>query len=247
MKKLGWILGLCLILGGVIWSYHSPQQDQQTSMITSQRNLANVPSANAQKPVAASSPKAQLNEIKQIEACYQSNTCDYPQTDPKSYSIAVGHDLADKIKIFRQQYKSDPTAQKDLNELARHAVHIDDGFVQSEALDIFKELPISAENLQAMNEGLQYNTDPLIAEKALTELQRYMGTDQENNMQQLVQSMLQGAHFSSQKVAESILRFINEQSFQTYQQIQKQLPPQSRTARDLGTALREYQQQRSGG
>lgn len=188
-----------------------------------------------------------VSEVNQIESCYQTGTCSYPQTDPKSYHFAVSHALANKIALFSKQFGQDPAAQNELRQVARKAVKIDDGFVQSAALSIFKDLPIDQENLQAIGEGMQTNSDPLVAEQALGELQRYMGTPQEAKMQEIVQGMVSGAHFASQKVGENILSFINDQNFPSYKQLQQQLPAQSRIARDLATALKEYRRQRSGG
>ena len=210
--------------------------------MTAQRTPASNPPSETTIKNNAAEKKTALNEIKEIESCYQSNKCDFPQTDPRSYDIAVGHKIADRLKQLRGNLP-----QTELAELARHTMKIEDGFVQSVALDIFKDLPISPENLQALSEGLQNNTDPLISEKALTELQRYIGTPQETKAQQVVQTMLQGAHFASEKVGENVLSFINEQSFSAYQQLQQQMPAQSRVARDLETALTEYRKQRSGG
>lgn len=189
-----------------------------------------------------------LTAIQSIENCYQSNTCDYPQTDSRSYEFAVGRDLAAKLKQFHAQYRQDPSAQEELKKLALRAFKVEDGFVQSVALDMFKDLPIDQERLQVLGEGLQTNPDPMIAEKALGELQRYINTSEEGQMQSIVQGILgQGAHFASQKVGENILNFINDRSFPSYQQLQQQLPAQSRVSRDLAGALREYRRQRTGG
>lgn len=243
-KSSLFILGLT-ILGVGVWL-------QQVRVSTGSETLLALPRIPASSPPTEkkSDPtqkKSALSEIKDLEVCYQSNSCDFPQTDPRSYGIALGHKIADRTKDLYKQLKNNPLSQKELAELARLTMKIDDGFVQSAALDIFKDLPVSEENLLALSEGLQNNTDPLIAEKAIVELQRYMGTPNESKAQQTVQTMLQGAHFSSQKVGENILVFINEQSFNSYQQIQQQLPSQSRVARDLQTALSEYRRQRSGG
>lgn len=186
-------------------------------------------------------------ELKNVENCYRTDTCNYPQTDPRSYSIAVGHDLAQKTAELHRNYAGDSSAQEGLMELAQLTIRIDDGFVQDAALDLLHDLPISAENLAALGEGLQYNTDPLISSKAILELGRYIGTPQELQMQTIVQDMLHGAHFAAQAAGENILPFINDKSFAAYQQLKNRLPPESRVARNLATALAEYRRQQSGG
>ena len=242
------IAGFVVILSIVLFSARSkhlkPEEGQMEFVSTSP-----TPSQPTERaPANAEAEKKKMREdISATHNCYQSQSCDFPQTDPRSYEFAVGRALTEKIKLFHNQFKNDPSTQRELVALAKQAIKIEDGFVQSAALDIFKDLPISEENLAAIEAGLQNNTDPVIAEKALNEMQRYIGTPQEAHMQSVVQSMAGGAHFASQKVGENILPFINDKSFPAYQQLQKQLPAQSRVARDLATALREYRRQRSGG
>lgn len=233
------IIGLGFFAAGV---FYLKKESVLAASIVPQRTLASNPVPTTTNKNSVTQKKTPLNEIKELQACYQSNACDFPQTDPRSYDIALGHKIADRLKQLRGSL-----SPSELGELARHTMKIEDGFVQSAALDIFKDLPTSADNLQALKEGLQNNTDPLIAEKALPELQRYIGTGQEAGAQQVVQTMLQGAHFASEKAGENILSFINEKSFSSYQQLQQQMPAQSRVARDLETALSEYRKQRSGG
>ena len=210
------------------------------------RRLASIPPGGAEK-IEQNFAKIPVHEWQEIEACYRSNKCDYPQTDSRSYGIAVGRALAEKTASLHRKFRADFAAHEELGRLARRAFLIADGFVQSAALEVFADLPATEENLKALSEGLENNPDPLISEKAMTELRRYLGTPLEAQMQGTVQSMLNGAHFASQKVGENILGFINAQSYDSYKEIQRRLPPQSRVARDLNTALQEYRRQQTGG
>lgn len=240
------IVGFVVTLGLVVVLSSKQKSETPPMQMTWQRTPASTPPTRDGS--ALERKQAALKEIERVESCYHSNACDYPQTDSRSYSFAAGKALAEKLARFHAQYRKDPSARQDLELLARRAFKVEDGYVQSVALDIFKDLPISKENLDAFGEALKDNTDPLVAEKALNELQRYMNTPEEPQMQAVVQEMLGGgAHFASQKVGEHILNFINDRSFAAYQRLQRQLPPQSRVARDLNTALREYRRQRAGG
>jgi len=237
------IAGFIVTLGFVIL-FSSKDAQKKNTIAIAERTPASTPPAQTQPQLQ----KTALAEISKVVDCYQSSECNYPQTDSRSYEFAVSRDLAEKLKTFHEQFRQDPAAQENLTKLARQAFKIEDGFVQSVALDIFKDLPIDKQNLDALGEGLKTTPDPLIAEKSLSELQRYMNTTEEGQMQEIVQNVLgQGAHFASQKVGENILNFINERSFTSYQQLQKQLPTQSRVSRDLAGALREYRRQRTGG
>lgn len=237
------IVGFIITFGCVI--LFSSNKNEKKVAVISERAPASNPPVNTQPQ---QQKQEALAEISKVVDCYQSNACNYPQTDPRSYEFAVSRDLAEKLKFFHEKFRQDPAAQEDLTRLARQAFKIEDGFVQSVALDIFKDLPINKENLNVLGEGLKVTPDPLIAEKSLSELQRYINTPEEGQMQGIVQNVLgNGAHFASQKVGENILSFINERSFPSYRDLQRQLPAQSRVSRDLAGALREYHRQRTGG
>ena len=178
------------------------------------------------------------------KSCLDRDDCDFPQTDPRSYGIAVGRRLAELLVIYREQHGDDPA----LGEIAREYMQVDDGFVQEEAIKAFSQLPPSSENVNAMITGLQHSSDPLLVEQAMTEWERYIGSPEEANIEAFLADFIaRGGQFSSEKASELILKFLNERTEGSFRAALASMEPTSTPALNLRSALAEYDRQRSGG
>ncbi len=204
-----------------------------------------------ENPSALPSPnslKVAIDAIHKTKACYASTDCPFPQQDPRAYEHAVGQALAKQLREIRDRFKSTPEAQIELEKLGREFFENQDGFVQSEALAMLADLPPSSENLAAITTAMENSPDPLLVEKSMTELKRYLGTAQESQVHQsLTQVMSAGSHFASQSVAKALIPFINSNSYSAYSKAAATLPPDTTTAKLLKSALDEYQMQQTGG
>lgn len=201
------------------------------------------------KPATASQDdkSKKLAEIAATQECYKTETCDFSKADPRAYEVELGQKLTEQIKAFHKAYKDNPTAKKDLLNLARENFKNENGFVQEAALDILKDFPQDPETLDILKDGLKDNIDPLIAEMVLPELKKFLGTPQEDQVHETVDEMTQGAHFVSQKVTENILDFINPHSYEHYKNLLSQLNPRTKAYKNLSSALREYERRQIGG
>lgn len=192
----------------------------------------------------ASSKKIDVvDELTALNECYKSETCDFPQADPRSYEVELSKAVAKKLKEFRLGYRRDPRAAR----IARLFMRNSNGFVQDEALKLFAELPISKENLQAITDGLYNTPDALIIEKALPELQRYMGSHYEATVHSFLSTTLAtGAHFSAETVSQNISPFITRSSYSKYKNASDLLPAGATTKRNLNSALRDFKRVETG-
>jgi hypothetical protein len=201
------------------------------------------PAATAKAKIASASGSPHIREMARLQECLSSTACDFPQTDPRSYEIAVGQAMRLELLKARQ----DGTAAGDLEFLGRTYIHSYDGFVQEEALKILSGLPPSAESLQALTEGLKDTPDADLMEQALPELKRYIGTPWEPGMHDFLAGQIaRGAHFAATTAVENLLPFLNQKSVSTYSRALAQMPPGTKAARELGRALREYRRLRTG-
>lgn len=271
-----WFIGAGVLVAG-LWWMHSAPPHATASKAASQRSMASVsapsgsaapaqrspsasvapiaPSTGAQTPTvtaAAGSPSSALlqryREIEDTVKCYETRTCPFPQTDPRSYEYGVGFKLRELLNKYSEDYKDDPQAQQMLAVLARQFVRSLDGNVQNAALNIMKYLPPSPENYKALADSLSNNPDATYVQSVLDEMKKYIGTPQEPAMQALLgQLIATGPHFSSQAVATHILPFINSRSYPSYRQLAEQMPSQSRAGRDLTSAVHEYERLQTGG
>jgi hypothetical protein len=175
----------------------------------------------------------------------ESEACDFPKTDPKSYHFGVSHALAAAILDFQRKH---PEAERELGEIGREQIKNPEPWVQAAALQVLGALPPSPENAAAIEEGLRNTPDALLVEKAMHELQRYLGTPWEADAQRIVGEIAaQGAHFSAQQAALMILPFINERSERDFRSLLAGMEAGSKAASYLRSALTEYARQRSGG
>lgn len=194
-------------------------------------------------PVATSSTYKKISELK---ICLETQKCEFPQTDPRSYDFAVFK----KWSEFLVHAKNDNTLSEEERALiARESMLSGDGFVQSEALKILEDLPISSDNLQSLIEGLELNnSDPLILEKASRELQRYLESADEPSVHQyLFKTIVHGGHFMSEQASIITKDFINPRSIEIYRDAASKIASTSQKAKFLRTALQDYELQKNGG
>lgn len=199
-------------------------------------------------PRSVTDKEALLQTLRTTKECYASEKCDFPQTDPKSYEIAVGQALKGLLTEYRTKYGADPKNSGDTQALALEYIQSQDEFLQEQALSMFATLPTSSENLQAMTAALVDTTDPLLVDQAMNEMKRYMGTSDESLVHDYLRELLgRGGVFSSEAAAKKILSFINSQSYTGYEGLARSLPSNSSVGQNLRTALDEYLRLQTGG
>jgi len=192
--------------------------------------------------------EAQKSQFEKVRQCYFSQDCPYPETDPRSYSFAVAKDLQLQLKILRDKFLNESELEESFRQLAHQSLEVLDGHIQSVALEILQQLPPSSQSREAITQALRNNPDPDIVSQAIDQLQRYLGSDQEDSVHLALQNMIgYGPQFSSETAARSLMGFINSRSFQSYLELSQKLPQNSTAAQTLRTYLKEFQRQQSGG
>lgn len=250
MKKILILAGCALIaaLGGLFLSapearvvvVASPAPSAQRAPAAAAAPMAPGPGANA--------PASLAKAIRATKECYESQSCDYPQTDPRSYSFALGRHLAAQLGSLSAALDANPSLAEEAGEVAREMMLVDDGFVQEAAMRILAKLPASAESAGAMIEGLRLTSDPLLVEQAMKEWERYLGTAEEAKIQEfLAEFIAHGGQFSAEKASELILSFLNERSLPLFEEKLASMVPESTAASHLRAALDQFRKQQAGG
>jgi hypothetical protein len=236
------ILAFLLVVSlGLIFSY--PKYNDSPSK---SREIASTPKKENKNPLPPLTKK--YSDVAAALSCYESNDCDYAETDPRSYSFAVAKDISFKLDIFLEEFRSNPALAEQAEKFAEEAIMIPDGFVQSKALEIFALLPANRANLEKVIAGLENTPNPLLIEQAMKDWKRYLGTSEEERIQEfLTKFIAYGAQFSSEKASEEILAFLNERSEPLFQAALAKMQPESTAANNLRAALQQYQLMRSGG
>lgn len=218
-----------------------PLADRVSQVI---RNPARSPAAASQ----ATPGQVLIAKIELTRSCFDRGNCAYPQTDPHSYDFAVGKVLAAEMRELRKDFGSDPAMQSEIEATARTLIGVEDGFVQEEAIKAFSLYPPRGENLAAMTSNLRNTSDPLIVEQAMKEMERYLGTNEEAHVQDfLVDLVAHGGQFSAEKASTLILTFLNDRSVDHFRSALAGMPAASAAARNLRSALDQYERAALGG
>jgi hypothetical protein len=254
MKRLFFLAALALAaaVGGIFLSSPPAPAPQPLASTPAKRVPASTPPSTppaAPAPATVTAPKAGLLQaLRETKTCFDRENCDFPQTDPRSYSFAVGRRLAEQLSELGAAYSADPSMEAEVAEAAREFMLVQDGFVQEQAMLLMGQLPPNPANVDAMITGLQNSSDPLLVEQAMKEWERYIGTAEESRIQEFLADFIaHGGQFSSEKASEMILSFLNERSLPTFEEKLTSMIPESTPARYLRAALDQYKMQRQGG
>jgi hypothetical protein len=232
---------LFIVSLGLIFSY--PESNNSEFAI---RDIASSP--KKEKKSTPPLPPKKYAEITTAILCYESNDCEYAETDPRSYSFAVAKDISGKLELFLEDFRSNPALAEDAEEFANEAIMIPDGYVQSKALEIYALLPPSSANLQKALMGLENTPNPILIEQAMKDWKRYLGTSEEERIQEfLAKFIAYGAQFSSEKASEEILSFLNDRSEPLFRDALSKMQPESTPAKNLRAALEQFHLKQSGG
>lgn len=224
---------------GFLWllAYSWGEQHQKIPSFGS-RELASSSPAQLQSsnlPKAALSPEESKAEIRRLEACYQTENCDFPKSDPRSYRFALSESMA--IVIAEHQINFGPD-----EEIAREGVIHPEPIVQVAAMKMLSALPPSSKNLSALANGLRNRPDPTLLTDGLKELERYMGSSLEIEAQKIVESLVaKETDLLPRGESNLLLPFINEHSHEEFRELFRQLDPAGQSRQLLKSALEIYE------
>lgn len=252
MKKY---IALTIVALGVIYFVSRPDAEHTHELASTSKNgpqkealssKATVPKSQSVTPsMATTKPQEFHDKILALVECYASEKCDYTQTDPKSYGIALNKEAA----AFLQNSNASEFAQSlEMQKALRDLMKEGDGFVQEEVLKLLSQLPVSEENLQAIIEGLKNNyADPLVMEQVMGELARYNDSGMSEQVRSFVaETMLSGPQFSAEKAAQKIRPLLNSGNTTYYRGVAEK--SQSTAVKNaLLSSLNDYELSLGGG
>ncbi len=216
-----------------------------TAPANKQPATASFSKQNIHNSGAAGVSSKYLEKVEIYLECYESDRCDYPHTDPKSYQIALNKDVAKFLKQTPVSvFLNNLEMQKGLQELMKQG----DGFTQEEALRLFSQLPMSQENLTAIFEGTKNNyADPLIMEQVIAELARYNNTPMAEQVRGFVaETLMSGPQYSAEAAAQKIRPLLSENNLSYYRSIAEKT--KSTAVRgSLNSSIEDYALSLSGG
>jgi len=251
MKKY---VALMIIALGLVYFVNRRGNEQtqelsSTSAVPAKKEVSSLKKDMAKNQGGASfaataqSPDS-LDKILTLVGCYSSEKCDYPQTDPKSYLVALNKDAT----LFLQNTKASDFANHDIQKGLRELMKEGDGFVQEEVLKLLSQLPVSEENLQAIFDGLKNNyADPLIMEQVVGELARYNDSSMAEQVRGfMAETMLSGPQYSAETAAQKIRPLLNPGNVAYYRGVAEK-SHSTAVKNALQSSLNDYELSLGGG
>jgi hypothetical protein len=144
--------------------------------------------------------------------------------------------------------RSEGIQRPEISVAARRFLASDDRIVQAAALELISTQPPSAENLDAILGNILAGYDAELIEQAMLELERYTApADGDRIDQALGEAMTMGAPFVAREISAHITPFVNERSYNFFQDVAERLPRQSYYRIHLESSLADFRNRKAAG
>lgn len=253
---------LRVLLGGGIalyfcfWLFFEPEAEQITDnnhVINENSEKINYPQlisnrtpANTVTQQSLPSVSAGISErVHLLEACIESRACNFPDTDPRAYDLAIGQKLAEEMRMIAEQ---SVTPSEEAVETARRLLLNPDGHVKAAALEVIAKSEPNPDVLAALLEGVLLEHDAKLLPRTLGILARYTDSASRARIDQTLQLVLtRGSHYVSLYLAQNLIGLLNSENISTYQSVLARLPAHDPVRELAERQIREYRLQSSGG
>lgn len=257
MKRL--LFAGMLVASGIAWwawpKGEAPVAESAEESVASQaagaaESADRMPAADSEARSAASSGGANvvavdvsIRRLETTQACYESEACDYPKTDARSYAFAVGQDLKNQLEQLTASVKLSGEKSPAIAEAARKHLENEDGHVQAAALALLATQETSGDILETILKSVIEGYDAQLIQAALGQLLRYQAEDDRAKITEtLANVMATGAPFVSKEISGSIRPFVYARSVPNFEQAVTQLPEGSVVRINLVAALSAFRQ-----
>jgi len=181
-----------------------------------------------------------FNEVRQLKTCY-TDECHLEKSDPRTEYYNLGQKIRLKLLDILEIISANKLIDTNISIFAREFIGSSDGHIQEVALDLMSTQPISRDNLESILNYIINGNDSELIEQGLLELRRYRSQEELEIIQRsLANAMIYGAPFVAQTIAQYSYLFIDNQNFDYFDLIIKQVDPESIVGSNLKTALQDF-------
>lgn len=183
-----------------------------------------------------------VRSLEKLKTCYKSK-CNFPDKDPRMHDLLVGQEI--KKEIFElTKLAKEQTSGYDYSSLAREFIQIEDGHVKEAALSLLATQDISKENFESIVQNVLLYHDDALIDQAMMELERYKTSGYENETTQAIEKSFSGASpMIRERLAKNVYPFISEENRETFRDISKRDPWNSKSAKILRANLRRFERE----
>lgn len=258
-------IGVSVLVIGLILSGKTIQKMEKLSSHSIQQNVDH-PTKNEKstaKPIASSrtpqnSDDSERNDqvnssasdksISELLDCYKSETCPFPNRDPREYKLSVGQAIKKKLKsAYGRLIKNEEQQTQYWLQMALKSLSVDDGHVKEAALEVISTQEPNNEAFdKILNDIINYH-DPLLIAQAMAELQKYQGQSYQTKVyQSLSQAMQTGSLMVKKEIVQNLVPFMNPQSLPFFQSALDKMNPKSNVHTALYKLIKDFKAQQTG-
>lgn len=182
------------------------------------------------------------------QRCQEEGNCSFEEGDSRSGDFQASKLLLQKLEGMNLQVNQNGWHSRNLSQLARELLTIDDGAIKEEALKLLLSQQPEPENVEAVADGIFKYHDSNLVEHAITEYEKHLYGDEANSVHATIRTcLLTGSLFVRESLSMNMGKFINSGSYDFYRELSKDPSIDSVVKRNLRSSLMEYQLNQSGG
>jgi len=183
-------------------------------------------------------------ELKKIYNCYEKMNCPFPQTDSRSYDLAVGKKLKSKLEELYEKVEEEDYVDERVSTIAREYMKIADGHVKEVALMLLSTQPPSQENLDSiLNDVINYHDSSLL-NMAFLEFGKYDSvSDRQLIEESLFKNLQSGSILVREGITKNIYPMISSDNKERFVSLLQKLPSNSLMYRNLRNSLERFDEQ----
>lgn len=198
--------------------------------------MAEVPTDKAEEYTALQARMISL------QSCFHDESCDYPRSNAKQYEVAVGEDMIQLLSAAEESFADGKIQDDQLRILAHELIDMDNGYVQSKAIEVLETLPVNDDTLLLFSLAFENDIDPVFLQKSLHLLETYHQQSYAEEIDRLLQQQLAaGDYFVSQQLSANLVAFINPSNIEGYRQIAATFAPETLQYQQLHAAFNQYE------
>ena len=174
--------------------------------------------------------------------CAKGMDCSFSGKGDRIYSVELDLQIANFLRELASKIQSnDENFIREALPGLRRLMIEGSAFVQRETLQLFAQLPVSKENLLAIEKGLLATADVDLFREGISELKRYKGTEFEPILGRFVVTRLErGGTMVGREMAKEIFDFLNPEIAPEVERVMAGLQLRSKAREYLRYNLEEY-------
>jgi hypothetical protein len=182
-----------------------------------------------------------LRELDELKTCWSTGNCDEDPEDPRASHFRAVQEIKKRLRVLSE-------LENNTSQIALEYLQFPDEGVKTVALRMLESEEPTETNLQVILRSVETSIGDQYFETAVPYLKRYADAGFSENVATAMESFVRSSSLSvAEAAAREARNFITPASYARFRNLQRELPQNSRTRRNLESALLEFEQRQRGG